>query len=140
MTEIRPLTPQECVRLLPTQPIGRLAFSEHALPTVRPVNFFLDNDDIIVRTSQSGSMSRLSGEVVAFEVDSVDAATHTGWSVVVIGRIATITDIDELVRLAGPAHRPWAGGERARFLRLPIEMISGRTLLLNDRGTVSAAS
>ncbi|WP_236792901.1 pyridoxamine 5'-phosphate oxidase family protein [Amycolatopsis sp. GM8] len=140
MTEIRPLTPSECLRLLSSQPIGRLAFSEDALPMIRPVNFFVHEGDIIVRTGVTGSIGKLTNEVVAFEVDSVDPVTHTGWSVVVIGRVALVTDVDDLVRLADPRHRPWPSGERSRFLRLPIEIISGRSLRLAEAVPDSATS
>ncbi|GAA5169856.1 MULTISPECIES: pyridoxamine 5'-phosphate oxidase family protein [Amycolatopsis] len=140
MSEIRPLTPRECVELLATQPVGRLAFSENALPTVRPVNFFLHDGDIVVRTSRSGSIARLTKEVVAFEVDSIDPATHTGWSVVVIGKVKPVTDVADLVALSGPGHRPWADGERSHFLRIPIEIVSGRLLRLAEPGAVTDAA
>ncbi|TNC19628.1 pyridoxamine 5'-phosphate oxidase family protein [Amycolatopsis alkalitolerans] len=140
MTDIRPLTPRECVKLLSSQPVGRLAFSENALPTIRPVNFFLHNGDIIVRTSRSGSISKLTKEVVAFEVDSLDPATHTGWSVVVIGRVTPVTDVDELAAMADPGHRPWAGGERSLFLRIPVDIISGRILQLAATDAVGDAA
>lgn len=140
MTEIRPLTPRECVELLPSQPIGRLAFSENALPTIRPVDFFVHDGDIILRTTRSGSIGKLTKEVVAFEVDNIDPQTHTGWSVVVIGRVKPVTEIDELVALADPKRRPWPDGERAHFLRIPVELISGRMLRLADPDSVAGAA
>ena len=36
------LSPAECVELLATTPIGRVVFTDHALPAVQPVNFVLD--------------------------------------------------------------------------------------------------
>ncbi|HVV29466.1 MAG TPA: pyridoxamine 5'-phosphate oxidase family protein [Mycobacteriales bacterium] len=135
MPEIRPLAPKECVELMATEAIGRLAFSEHALPTIRPVNFFLSAGDIILRTARTGALGRLTEEVVALEVDRIDRETHTGWSVVAIGKVHPVTDIDELVALADPGRRPWAPGERPRFLRIPIDIISGRLLRLPAGGS-----
>lgn len=137
MTDIRSLTPRECLDLLATQEVGRLAFSEHALPTIRPVNFFLDNGDIVIRTGHNGSISKLTREVVAFEADEIDRDGNTGWSVVVLGKVQPITDIDDLVRLADPLRRPWPAGDRSHFLRIPIDLISGRVLQLSDAATVT---
>ena len=137
MTEMRPLTARECFDLLATQDVGRVAFSEHAMPTIRPVNFVLDNGDIVIRTGTSGSISRLTSEVVAFEVDHFDRHSHTGWSVVVLGKVHPVTDVDDLVRLADPQHRPWPAGDRSHFLRIPVDIISGRVLPLSDTGPLA---
>ncbi|MEU4675305.1 pyridoxamine 5'-phosphate oxidase family protein [Amycolatopsis sp. NPDC023774] len=134
MTELRPLTTRECIDLLSTQPVGRLVFSENALPAIRPVNFSVHEGNIIVRSSRTGSVAKLRDEVVAFEVDSIDLATRTGWSVVVLGKANPITEIDELVALAEPRHRPWPGGERSHFVRIPIEVINGRMFHVSDAG------
>lgn len=139
MSELSPLTTRECLELLASQHFGRLAYTDQALPTIRPVNFVLHNGDVVVRTSVSGSMSRLAGQIVAFEVDSVDPVTQTGWSVVVVGKVRPVADVDELVALADPMHRPWAPGERAYFFRISTELVSGRTLH-NSRAKSAEAS
>lgn len=44
---------QECLRLLPTVPVGRIVYTWQALPAVLPVNFCLDGDGdgaVLVRT------------------------------------------------------------------------------------------
>lgn len=129
VNELRPLTRHECLRLLRSAEIGRLGFSEHALPSIRPVNFALHGDDIIVRTTAGGAISKVAGAVVAFEVDEIDAVTHSGWSVVVIGKAEPVTEIDALVSLADPTRRPWAPGERSCFLRIRAEIVSGRRII-----------
>ncbi|QRP50943.1 pyridoxamine 5'-phosphate oxidase family protein [Amycolatopsis sp. FDAARGOS 1241] len=135
MTELRPLTPRECIDLLSTQPVGRLVFSENAVPAIRPVNFLVHEGNIIVRCSRTGSIAKLVDEVVAFEVDSIDPVNRTGWSVVVLGKANSITEIDELVTLAEPRHRPWPGGERSHFLRIPMETINGRMFRVSEAGS-----
>ncbi|WP_432844944.1 pyridoxamine 5'-phosphate oxidase family protein [Amycolatopsis sp. CA-161197] len=134
MTELRPLGTRECLDLLSTQPVGRLVFSENALPAIRPVNFFVHEGNIIVRSSRTGSIATLCDDLVAFEVDSIDPTTRTGWSVVVLGKANPVTEIDELVALAEPRYRPWPGGERSHFLRIPIEVINGRMFQVPDGG------
>jgi uncharacterized protein len=51
-----------------------------------PVNFTSTAGTIWPRTDGTGALGRLpSGARVAFEVDSIDAWRHTGWSVLVTG-------------------------------------------------------
>jgi nitroimidazol reductase NimA-like FMN-containing flavoprotein (pyridoxamine 5'-phosphate oxidase superfamily) len=138
MNELRPLSCSECETLLASAPVGRLVFSEGALPAVRPVNFVLHRGDIIVRTSRHGAIARLNNDVVAFEVDEIDPETRTGWSVVVVGKSEPVTDIDDLVMLCDPAHRPWPSDDRGHFLRIRVEIISGRRLALREGRGVSA--
>ena len=128
MNELRPMPWRECLTLLRSTPVGRLVFTEDALPAIRPVNFVVRGTDIIVRTSRGGTLSKIAGEVVAFEADEVDPHTHTGWSVVAVGKAEPVTDIDELADLADPAWRPWAPGDRSHFLRIQIELVNGRRL------------
>lgn len=128
--EIQTLAEAECLGLLRSQPVGRLVFTENALPAIRPVNYRLDGHDVIVRASPETWISRLNGSIVAFEVDQIDPRNHTGWSVVVLGKAELITDIDQLVRLADPTYRPWAGGKHDRCMRLRPGQITGRRLAL----------
>ncbi|KAA9152168.1 pyridoxamine 5'-phosphate oxidase family protein [Amycolatopsis acidicola] len=130
MNELRPLTRRECLELLGSATVGRLVFSEGALPAIRPVNFVLHEGDVVLRTSRAGALGKLSDEVVAFEVDEIHPETHTGWSVVAVGKIDPVTDIDEIVALADPRRRPWAPGERDRFLRIRVEIVNGRKVSL----------
>jgi uncharacterized protein len=137
MNELRPLSRSECETLLASAPVGRLVFTEGALPAVRPVNFVLYRGDVIVRTSRDGAIARLNNDVVAFEVDDIDPATRTGWSVVVVGKSEPVTDIDDLVVLSDPVHRPWPSGDRGHFLRVRAEIVSGRRIALREGRGVS---
>jgi hypothetical protein len=75
----------DCVRLLGTVAVGRLAYTQSALPAVRPVTFTLDGDDVLVPV-RAGSplLGAVRGAVVAFEADTYDDA-RTGWTVTVVG-------------------------------------------------------
>ena len=128
MIDMRSLTAPECVTLLGTVPVGRLVFTENAMPAIRPVNFQLNGDSVVIRTNSNGSLARLAGTIVAFEADQIDAVSRTGWSVVVVGRAEAVTEVDELVALANHNNRPWAPGPRDRFLRIGFGRITGRQL------------
>ncbi|PJE95428.1 pyridoxamine 5'-phosphate oxidase [Streptomyces carminius] len=126
----RELDRPECLRLLALVPLGRVVYTENALPAVLPVNFFLDHDDaVVVYTSALSRLARaVEGSVVAFEADSFDAAARTGWSVVVTGRAAQVSDPAEAARLGRSGPPSWAPVEDGVFLRIEPELVTGRML------------
>ncbi|SDT06663.1 Pyridoxamine 5'-phosphate oxidase [Jiangella sp. DSM 45060] len=82
-----PLDRRTCYALLAGAPIGRLVFTEGALPAIEPVRFHLDGDDVIVGLGPATALppvDRLG--VVAFQADGYDETGRTGWCVVTIGR------------------------------------------------------
>jgi hypothetical protein len=100
----------EAMRLLSSVGYGRVVFTLNALPAIRPVNHLLDEDRVIIRTRLTASISAAvrsgGGVVVAYEADSIDPQTRTGWSVVVTGLAHTLTDTDEVLRYEQLLH-PW---------------------------------
>jgi hypothetical protein len=50
--ELTRLDRGECLRLLGSVPVGRLIFTVNALPTVRPMDFALADELIMLRTAQ----------------------------------------------------------------------------------------
>jgi nitroimidazol reductase NimA-like FMN-containing flavoprotein (pyridoxamine 5'-phosphate oxidase superfamily) len=125
------LTRQECLRLLSGMQVGRLAFVDQGLPAIHPVNFALQEHDVVLRIAGGGKLAAAErGDMVAFEADEIDPITHTGWSVLVVGRASVVRDIDQLVEIASPGSRPWAEGRREDFVRIATERITGRRLTL----------
>ncbi|MEU7058649.1 pyridoxamine 5'-phosphate oxidase family protein [Streptomyces sp. NPDC046197] len=126
----RELGRQECLRLLATVPVGRVVFTRQALPAVLPVNFRVDEDGaVLLRTCAASELARaVDGAVVAFEADTVDADTHSGWSVVVTGRAALVTDQAELTRLERTGLRSWAPSPQQVFVRIEPDLVTGREL------------
>jgi len=122
------LDEDECLRLLGSVPVGRVAISSGALPAVFPVNFELYGRSIVFRTGRGTKLDaavRLA--VVAFEADEFDALYHTGWSVLAVGQARDVTDNLDLI--AGDARvRPWAGGERRHYVTVEAEFLSGRRI------------
>ncbi|MFJ8114157.1 pyridoxamine 5'-phosphate oxidase family protein [Streptomyces sp. NPDC096132] len=126
----RELGRQECLRLLAKVPVGRIVYTRQALPAVLPVNFCLDHDGaVLVRTSASSDLAgAVDGAVVAFQADEVDAATHSGWSVVVTGAAGLVTDPTEHARLLRTGPHSWAPSPRETFIRIAPQLITGRQL------------
>jgi nitroimidazol reductase NimA-like FMN-containing flavoprotein (pyridoxamine 5'-phosphate oxidase superfamily) len=129
MSESHGLDQAECFRLLGTATVGRLAFTDHSLPVIHPVNFTVDGGDVMIRTSGGGKLAAaVGGAMVALEADEVDTATRSGWSVVVLGHASLVHDIDRLVALAHPDTRPWVRGRSDHVIRIKVERITGRRL------------
>ncbi|MEU6091387.1 pyridoxamine 5'-phosphate oxidase family protein [Streptomyces sp. NPDC047085] len=132
----RALDRQECLRLMAKAPVGRVLYTRQALPAVLPVNFSLDTDgSVLLRTSARSDLVRaIDGVVVAFEADDFDAATRSGWSVVVTGRATVVTDPAEHERLSRTGPRSWVVTHDGVFVRIEAEMVTGRELT-GTRGT-----
>ncbi|MFP5219144.1 MAG: pyridoxamine 5'-phosphate oxidase family protein [Actinomycetes bacterium] len=121
------LTREECLALLPTVPVGRLVFTDRALPAIVPVNFVVDAGGIVVRTGAGSTLAAaVRGTVVAFEVDDFDRTARNGWCVIVTGQARQVTDPLELERLASLDLTPWAGGSKDHFVVVPVDLVSGR--------------
>jgi nitroimidazol reductase NimA-like FMN-containing flavoprotein (pyridoxamine 5'-phosphate oxidase superfamily) len=136
LAELQALDRAECLRLLGTVSVGRIVFSEQALPAIQPVNFTVEGSDVFIRTSGGAKLAAaVNGNVVAFEADETDASTRSGWSVVVLGHASLVRDIDQLVALAGPRSQPWVPGRSDHVIRIKSERITGRRLEsgLHDR-------
>ncbi|GGS31486.1 pyridoxamine 5'-phosphate oxidase family protein [Streptomyces griseoviridis] len=120
----------ECLRLLAEVPVGRVVYTRQALPAVLPVNFALDADgSVVLSTSPESELVRaVDGVVVAFEADEFDARTRSGWSVVVTGRAALVTDPAEHARLVQDGPASWMPLRDVVFLRIESEMVTGRDL------------
>jgi uncharacterized protein len=127
----RELDRQECLRLMAKVPVGRIVHTRHALPAVLPVNFCLDGDDAVVMcTSATSELARaVDGTVVAFEADEVDAASHSGRSVVVAVPATVVTDSVEHERLVRNGPRSWVPSPRQIFVRIESELVTGRELV-----------
>jgi hypothetical protein len=69
-------------------------------------------------------------DAVGFEVDEIDTATRTGWSVLGIGQAYEILDPARLDDLAVRAPDPWAPGHDAHTISIPLQRLTGRRLIL----------
>jgi uncharacterized protein len=117
----------ESLRLLATLPVGRLIFTVNALPAVRLMNFAVVDGLIVLRTAAETTIARkVNDMIVAFEADDLDAATSSGWSVVVTGRATRVSDPALIARYRNVPLVPWAPGERDQFVTITSEVVEGR--------------
>ncbi|MFJ8632428.1 pyridoxamine 5'-phosphate oxidase family protein [Streptomyces sp. NPDC093568] len=133
------LDPAEAMRLLGSVSMGRIVFTRHALPTIRPVNHVLVDGDIVIRTREGASLTAHTrradseGVVVAYEADAIDPDTHVGWSVVATGYARLVTDPHELARYQALL-RPWVQHTMDYAVRIRPDLLSGIRLTLATEG------
>jgi nitroimidazol reductase NimA-like FMN-containing flavoprotein (pyridoxamine 5'-phosphate oxidase superfamily) len=127
--ELETLDREQCLELLQTVRVGRLVFTEDALPAVQPVNFRLCRDNVVIRVAGGAKLAAAARNfVVAFQADELDSDLRMGWSVTVVGHAQRITDVDELVEVSGTFLQPWVEGQRDHFVRIRTEKVTGRRL------------
>ncbi|MCZ2812079.1 pyridoxamine 5'-phosphate oxidase family protein [Modestobacter sp. VKM Ac-2979] len=125
--ELSVLDEATCLALLRTTPIGRLVFTEGALPAVQPAAFAFSGGEVCIPTYAGSKVAVASvGAVVAFEVDEVDAATRTGWNVTVIGPSRVVTDARDVARLDELGVRPWVGAGTRCYICVQVRLVQGR--------------
>jgi uncharacterized protein len=116
----------DCLRLLAGAIVGRMVFTEGALPAVVPVTFAVDGDSLVCRTTPDSRLARAAdGGVLALEADELDVASRSGWSVVATGLAEVVTAENEVSRVAALV-QPWAPGDHQVAIRLRMTVLSGR--------------
>ena len=117
----------ECIRRLEAHGVGRIGVQTHGRIAIFPVNYVVDGDSVIVRVRHHGGLdSSTHGTFVAIEIDHADSLSHEGWSVLVQGRCAHVSDPVEHQVLERLPLLPWDGPDRDLYLRIAMESVSGR--------------
>lgn len=127
----RSLSVAECRQRLRDKRVGRVVFTDRALPSAVPVNYMLVDDAIVFRTDPGGLLARLldgvGDAVLGFEVDDVDESCESGWSVLAIGLAARVSGEDAR-RISRAGLRSWGSESANTFVRIPIARLTGRTV------------
>ena len=127
-SHFREIPRDECEALLGDQSTGRVAWNAPDGPQILPVSYGIYAGDIVFRTSPYGALAQLTRPtLVAFEIDDIDQAHGSGWSVLVRGRAKAVMAPHELVSLwTQPGIVPWAPGIRNLWIGISVTTISGR--------------
>lgn len=121
-----------CLTLLREGAVGLLALVGAEAPDVRPVNFALHRREIVIRTGRGRIFeSARKGEPASFALCEFDRFEHSGWSVVVVGRLSIGDPTDSAIRTRV---RAWANADKSEWVLLSIDEISGREIAQGRRG------
>ena len=122
--------PAECFRLIAGGGVGRIGFSTASGIVILPVNFAVSANTVVVRTDGGSVIAAHADGEVSFEVDHVDEALEQAWSVLIQGQAHRVMQKTELAHLQRCAEvLPWAGGDRAAYVRITPRRISGRRIV-----------
>lgn len=120
----------ECMELLASVPIGRVAMIDAGEIVVLPVNHVVLDGRVCFRTAPGAKLDAgIMQHVATFEADDYDAEAGTGWSVIVKGRADLVTDPDELDRLRASGVRPWSNPTyRTNWVTMHASAVTGRRI------------
>ena len=122
------LPASECMRLLAVTAkdggVGRLGIATAQAPVIIPVNFTLRDGQVMVRVGTGFFSQAAADRLVAFEVDQVDPAAGTAWSVLIRG-MATLIETPTDLELAAAGH-PLVPEPGNMVLVLRPDVLTGR--------------
>jgi nitroimidazol reductase NimA-like FMN-containing flavoprotein (pyridoxamine 5'-phosphate oxidase superfamily) len=126
------LTEAESWQLLGSVQLGRIVFTHHAMPTIRPVNHLVHDRTIIVRSHLGAAIvehaATEEGTVVCYEADDINVVRHTGWSVIATGMARLIRDPDAVARHEQQLE-PWVERPMDYVLAVMPQTITGLRLV-----------
>jgi nitroimidazol reductase NimA-like FMN-containing flavoprotein (pyridoxamine 5'-phosphate oxidase superfamily) len=119
----------ECRQLLATASVGRIGFTEQALPMITPMHYTVHGDEVILC---SVSPDKVAGAgrsiVVAFEADRYEAATREGWSVTIVGPTRLVTAPAEIAALDALGFAPWVGHPDRQYVAVEMSVVRGHRI------------
>jgi len=121
----------ECFTLLTHETVGRLVYQDDLGLTAIPVNYGVAGHDIVFRSDDGSKIRALREHDVAFEVDHIDDASRSGWSVLIRGTSEEvgIERVPELLRrLHGSVPLPWKKGVHKIWVVITPRTVTGRRL------------
>jgi uncharacterized protein len=132
------LSREECLDMLAGHHFGRVAVVLHnGAPVIRPVNYVFDrpSQSVVFRTARGSKLHALLHAARAtFEIDGIDDAARTGWSVIIEGATAEVNHPHEVGNLNRLELDPWAPGPKPHWVRIRARRVTGRRIMLADDG------
>jgi nitroimidazol reductase NimA-like FMN-containing flavoprotein (pyridoxamine 5'-phosphate oxidase superfamily) len=125
----RTIPEKECLELLTTTAVGRVAYMTAEGLQLIPLNFAVIDAEIYFRTATDSVLDGLAqgNDEVVFGVDHHSQLYRDGWNVTVKGATTRVSDPDlyEQVMSCSRLH-PWAGGTRGVVIHLSRRHVDGR--------------
>ncbi len=126
---------EECMELLATVPVGRVAMIDGGEIAVLPVNHVVHEGRVCFRSAPGAKLDAgIMQHVATFQADHYDERNGTGWSVLIKGRADLVTDADELEQLRASGVRPWSNPTfRTNWVAMQANSVTGRRIRPEDR-------
>lgn len=121
---LQPMRRNECLVLIESGTIGRIAYAGADEVVVIPVNYACRDGLIVFRTAADSAVAQYDLAPIAFELDHFDEGMQDGWSVLVNGTVRPATD--EETAAVQQLVTPWAGGTREAHMIIEPNRITGR--------------
>jgi uncharacterized protein len=123
------LETSDCWTLLAEATVGRLAWADPGgRIMIVPVNFGVDRHAVVLRTGTTVLLDAARARRrCGFQAESLEPGLRSGWTVLVDGILAEVTDEGEVERL-GQLVDPWLRAPRPHVLRLESGEVTGRHL------------
>jgi hypothetical protein len=123
------LSPYECWQLLDHQfRIARVVWAVDGVAAIVPVNYVVADGGLWFQTTHESRLAReCPGREVLVEVDSVDPAALSGWSVIVTG-VAQKVESAHVPDTLGQI-QVWPQSHRPVFMRVSADRLTGRQLM-----------
>jgi len=128
---LEPLTPYDCWQLVSEASgpdgIARIVWSGPEGPAIVPVNYTVADGYLWFQTAPDSRLAtECADQRVLVEIDHLDPASHSGWSVIVTG-VATVVPSAQDPGLLGSL-QVWPSGPRELLVKVGSDELSGRRL------------
>ncbi len=133
--EMHVIPTEECYRLLGSSEFGRIGVVAENYPLILPVNYRLDGTTVVIRTHPGTILAAAEHANVTFQVDEIDRASRSGWSVLVRASAEEVGEqhrADLVARTLGSGVEPWAPGDKSHWIRLITHEITGRRIVAGE--------
>lgn len=116
---------RECLRLLDTVPMGRVLYTEEALPAFRLVDFKMCRGAVIIRSRRESRLAAaMRDSVVAFQVEEMTEDLRAGWTVSVVGHVSEVRGREDFDAFSAPPL--WAPVDS--YFEIAVERITGERI------------
>ncbi len=115
---------RQCLDYLSSGGLGRIAVNVGALPAILPVQFALDDEQVVFSVGVGTVLHRATRDaVVAFESDGLEPDGRRQWSVSVTGIARHLADGSGRSAVVAPG---WTHLETPAMVAISTEYLSGR--------------
>jgi nitroimidazol reductase NimA-like FMN-containing flavoprotein (pyridoxamine 5'-phosphate oxidase superfamily) len=124
------LAAPEALELVASASVGRIVHVLDDRLCVVPINFRLERQDVLMRTADGTELLAAARRQApaALQVDNIVDWSRSGWSVLIRGHLAEVTDPHAIERVLSSDLRPWSGGDRDHVVRLSGNEVTGRRI------------